>query len=109
LKKALPYKIAKRVGELFQEHADVALDPTRWREGVREAGNRAGLLMSGAASVAVRIVARESIPGAADAPDAQTLREHAGRPGPLRDLLRFAVSDAYLDARDLLGLGRPAA
>ncbi len=109
LKKALPYKIAKRVGELFQEHADVALDPTRWREGVREAGNRAGLLMSGVASAAVRIVGGESIPGGTLAADPETLREHAGRPGPLRDLLRFAVSDAYLGARDLLGLGRPAA
>jgi hypothetical protein len=109
LKKALPYKIAKRVGELFQEHAEVALDPMRWREGAREAGNRAGLLMCGVASTAVRMVGRESIPGVADAPDAETLRDHAGRPGPLRDLLRFAVSDAYLDARDLLGLGRPAA
>jgi hypothetical protein len=109
LKKALPYKIAKRVGELFQEHAEVALDPTRWREGAREAGNRAGLLMCGAAKVAVHIVGHESIPGAVAAPDAETLRDHAGRPGPLRDLLRFAVSDAYLDARDRLGLGRPAA
>jgi hypothetical protein len=65
--------------------------------------------MCGVASTAVRMVGRESIPGVADAPDAETLRDHAGRPGPLRDLLRFAVSDAYLDARDLLGLGRPAA
>ena len=65
--------------------------------------------MCGAASVAARIVARESILGAAAAPDPEALRDHAGRPGPLRDLLRFAVSDAYLDARDLLGLGRPAA
>jgi tetratricopeptide (TPR) repeat protein len=109
LKKALPYKIAKRVGELFQEHAEVALDPSRWREGVREAGNRAGLLMCGVARAAVHIVGHESIPGAADAPAPETLREHAGRPGPLRELLRFAVSDAYLNARDLLGLGRPAA
>jgi tetratricopeptide (TPR) repeat protein len=109
LKKALPYKIAKRVGELFQEHAEVALDPARWREGAREAGNRAGLLLCGTAKVAVHIVGRESIPGAVAAPDAETLRDHAGRPGPLRDLLRFAVSDAYLDARDRLGLGRPAA
>jgi hypothetical protein len=109
LKKALPYKIAKRVGELFQEHAEVALDPARWREGVREAGNRAGLLMSGVVSAAMRIVGHESIPGSADAPDPEVLRDHAGRPGPLRDLLRFAVSDAYFDARDLLGLGRPAA
>jgi tetratricopeptide (TPR) repeat protein len=108
LKKALPYKIAKRIGELFQEHAEVALDPTLWREGAREAGNRAGLLMCGAAKVAVQIVSHESIPGAAATPDAETLRDHAGRPGPLRDLLRFAVSDAYLDARDRLGLGRPA-
>ena len=109
LKKALPYKIAKRVGELFQEHAEVALDPARWREGVREAGNRAGLLMSGVVSAAMRIVGHESIPGSADAPDPEVLRDHAGRPGPLRDLLRFAVSDAYFDTRDLLGLGRPAA
>jgi hypothetical protein len=65
--------------------------------------------MCGVASVAVRIVGCESIPGATVTPDPETLREHAGRPGPLRDLLRFAVSDAYLDARDLLGLGRPAA
>ena len=109
LKKALPYKIAKRVGELFQEHAEVALDPTRWREGAREAGNRAGLLMCEAAKVAVHIVGHESIPGAVAAPDAETLRDYAAKPGPLRDLLRFAVSDAYLDARDRLGLGRPAA
>ena len=109
LKKALPYKIAKRVGELFQEHAEIALDPARWREGAREAGNRAGLLLCGAAKVAVHIVGHESIPGASAALDAETLRDHAGKPGPLRDLLRFAVSDAYLDARDWLGLGRPAA
>jgi len=108
LKKALPYKIAKRVGELFQEHAEVPLDPARWREGAREAGNRAGLLMSGAARVAVQIVAHESIAGAGPTPTPQALRDHAGRPGSLRDLLRFAVSDAYLDARDLLGLVRPA-
>jgi hypothetical protein len=65
--------------------------------------------MCGVASAAVRIVGYESIPGATVKPDPETLCEHAGRPGPLRDLLRFAVSDAYLDARDLLGLGRPAA
>ena len=109
LKKALPYKIAKRVGELFQEHAEVALDPARWRESVREAGNRAGLLMCGAAPVAVPIVGRESIPGVSPGLDPETLRNHTGRPGPLQDLLRFAVSDAYFAARDLLGLGRPAA
>jgi tetratricopeptide (TPR) repeat protein len=106
-KKALPYKVAKRVAELFQEHLDVALDPTRWREGAREAGNRAGLLICGAAQVAVQVIAREAILGVAVAPTPEALRDHAGRPGPLRDLLRFAVSDAYLDARDRLGLGRP--
>jgi hypothetical protein len=96
------------VGELFQENAEVSLDPLRWREAVREAGNRAGLLMCGCAHVAVPIVGREAILGATGAPDAETLRGHAARPGPLQDLLRFAVSDSYLAARELLGLGKPA-
>jgi tetratricopeptide (TPR) repeat protein len=109
LKKALPYKIAKRVGELLQEHAEVVLDPMRWRESVREAGNRAGLLMCGSTRVAVPIVARESALGGAGQLPAETLRSHAARPGPLRDLLRFAVSDVYLAARDILGVGRPPA
>ncbi len=109
LKKALPYKAAKRVGELFQEHAEVSLDPLRWREAVREAGNRAGLLMCGCARVAVPIVGREAVLGAASAPDPETLRGHGGRSGPLQELLRFAVSDAYLAARGLLGLDKPAA
>jgi golgin subfamily B member 1 len=109
LKKALPYKAAKRVGELFQEHAEVPLDPLRWRESVREASNRAGLLMCGCASVAVPIVGREAVLGATSAPDPEILRGHGGRPGPLQDLLRFAVSDPYLAARELLGLDKPAA
>lgn len=109
LKKALPYKAAKRVGELFQEHAEVPLDPLRWRESVREASNRAGLLMCGCASVAVPIVGREAVLGATNTPDPEILRGHGGKPGPLQDLLRFAVSDPYLAARELLGLDKPAA
>ena len=105
----MPYKTAKRVGELFQEHPDVTLDPMRWREGVREAGNRAGLLMCGSARLAVTILGRESFHGTDGTPDVDTLRESASRPGPLQDLLRFAVSEGYFAMRHQLGLGRPAA
>jgi hypothetical protein len=47
LKKALPYKLAKRIAEIFQEHADAELDCSRWRAAVLETGNRAGLLLCG--------------------------------------------------------------
>jgi tetratricopeptide (TPR) repeat protein len=105
LRKALPYKLAKRMGELFQQHVDVPLDPARWRSTAEQAGNRAGLLLCGVISVAARLVLRESA-GVTD-PNSEVVREYAASPGPLRDLLRYAVSDAYFVARDTLGLAKP--
>ena len=40
LKKALPYKLAKRIAEVFHEHADDDIDCARWRAAVLETGNR---------------------------------------------------------------------
>jgi len=36
--------------------------------------------------------------------DVAMLLDHATQPGPLRELLRFAISDEYVALRDALGL-----
>lgn len=105
VRKALPYKLAKRMGELFQQHVDVPLEPARWRATAEQAGNRAGLLLCGVLAVAARLVLRESA-GLTD-PNPEVLREYSATPGPLRDLLRYAVSDPYFAARDVLGIAKP--
>ncbi len=106
LRKALPYKLAKRMGELFQDHVDVPLDPASWRTTAEQMGNRAGLLLCGALSVAARLVLRET--AGLGEPTPEAMREYASAPGPLRDLLRYAVSDPYFAARDALGVARPS-
>ena len=62
LKKALPYKVSKRLAELFQEHESRPFSSARWRTVVQETGNRAGLLMCGDLATAARVVLRETLP-----------------------------------------------
>ncbi len=103
LKKALPYKLAKRIAEIFQEHADAEIDCSRWRAAVLETGNRAGLLLCGELRMAAHMVLRES---AADVPESigpEFLREHAQKPGPFKGLLRFFVSQEHFNLREILG------
>jgi tetratricopeptide (TPR) repeat protein len=101
LKKLLPYKVAKRLAELFQESHETPFSSARWRTVVLETGARAGLLMCGDLRVAATIVLQEQEANAR--PDAETLRDVARIPGPLRELLRFAVSDEYFLLRESLG------
>jgi len=102
LKKALPYKAAKRLAELFATHEAQPFNSTRWRQVVEETGNRAGLLMCGDLKVAVSVLAQETDPqGPAPTPD--KVQELAARPGPLRELLRYAVSEEYFTLREVLG------
>jgi hypothetical protein len=103
LKKALPYKVAKRLAELFQENDATPFSSARWRAMVHETGNRAGLLMCGDLRVAASIVAAEQVPGAAVGPE--LLREQARVGGPLRGLLRWAISEEYFSLREFLGTG----
>ena len=101
LKKALPYKLAKRIAEIFQEHADIDIDFGRWRAAVLETGDRAGLLMAGRLREAVQVVCRESADECLQGPE--HLREHAHKPGPLRELLRYAISEEHFRLREVLG------
>jgi hypothetical protein len=109
LKKALPYKISKRLAELFQENDTTAFSSVRWRAVVQETGNRAGLLMCGDLRAAARIVLREQTRAEPSEGDTEVeltphaLRERARIPGPLRELLRYAVSEEYFTLRDSLG------
>jgi tetratricopeptide (TPR) repeat protein len=107
LKKTLPYKVAKRLAELLQESHDTPFSSARWRAVVHESGNRAGLLMCGDLRLAARLLLEEQSPGAAVEP--AVLREQARAPGPLRELLRFAVSDEYFVLRECLGTSVPKA
>jgi hypothetical protein len=103
LKKALPYKLAKRIAEIFQENVDVELDSSRWRAAVLETGNRAGLLMCGSLRTAVQVVLRDTTTGLPDTIDPETVREQARRPGPLKELLRYFASDDHFALREVLG------
>jgi hypothetical protein len=107
LKKALPYKVAKRLAELFQENDATPFSSARWRAMVHETGNRAGLLVCGDLRAAATIVAAEQ-PDAGD-PTPERLREVARTPGPLRGLLRYAISEEYFTLREFLGTGVPKA
>ncbi len=102
LKKALPYKVSKRLAELFQEHENRPFSSARWRTVVQETGNRAGLLTCGDLATAARVVLRETVPEGTELTPKQFL-EHAAQPGPLRELIRYALSEDYFTLRETLG------
>ena len=107
LKKALPYKLAKRLAELFQEHETTPWGSAHWRSVVAETGNRAGLVVSGDLRSALAIVLGEATQGktpvAVAALDPAEIQQRAAEPGPLRELLRYAISEEYFAAREILG------
>ena len=104
LKKALPYKVSKRLAELFASVGNTPFSSARWRDVVEESGNRAGLLMCGDLDVAARIVLADKLQMPVAEVDVAMLHDHATQPGPLRELLRFAISDEYIAVRDALGI-----
>jgi hypothetical protein len=89
-KRALPYKVAKRLAELFRHLANTEFSSHRWRRAVQKTGNRAGLLASGDIIAAARVLSAE------------------GDKDGIEDLARFAASDDYLALRTKLdgALGR---
>jgi tetratricopeptide (TPR) repeat protein len=103
LKKALPYKLAKRIAEIFQEHVDAEVDCTRWRSAVLETGNRAGLLLCGEVRAAAHVVVRESSVGLPDPITQEFLHEQVQKTGPLKELLRYFVSQEHFNLREILG------
>jgi hypothetical protein len=80
-RKQLPYKVARRLGELFAELGDTPFSSVDWRRAVQHTANRAGLLASGDVVAAARVLNSE---GDADG---------------VRELARFAVSETYATLR----------
>jgi len=105
LKKALPYKLAKRIAEVFQEHADADVDCMRWRSAVLESGNRAGLLLCGDLRTAARVVLQETAVDKPEIISPEFLLDHVTKPGPLRELFCYFVTDEHFGLRQLLGTG----
>ncbi|HEV3030548.1 MAG TPA: tetratricopeptide repeat protein [Polyangia bacterium] len=101
LKKNVPYKVSKRLVELFQELGTTSWSSVRWRAVVQHTGNRAGLLLCGDLKTAARLVLEEGAP-LADRP-AEDLRALAKSHEAFRDLLRFAISEDYFVLREKVG------
>jgi tetratricopeptide (TPR) repeat protein len=80
-KRALPYKVARRLADLFTALADTEFSTATWRRAVQNTANRAGLLASGDMVAAARVLNAEG--------DAEGVRE----------LAKFAGSDDYVALR----------
>ena len=101
LKKNVPYKVSKRLVELFQELGSTSWSSVRWRSVVQHTGNRAGLLLCGDLRTAARLVLKNGAPSR----DLGTeeLRALAKTNDELRELLRFAISEDYFVLREKIG------
>jgi tetratricopeptide (TPR) repeat protein len=104
LKKNVPYKVSKQLVDLFQGLGATSWSSLRWRTVVHHVGNRTGLLLCGQLATAANIIVRES--GAVEEgarPTPGELRQLAQTHEPLRELLRFAISEDYFLLREKLG------
>ncbi|HVT06900.1 MAG TPA: tetratricopeptide repeat protein [Polyangia bacterium] len=104
LKKNVPYKVSKQLVELFQKLGNTSWSSLRWRTVVHQIGNRTGLVLCGDLSTAAQIVIRDEGGRSADeAATPETIRQLATTNEPLRELLRFAISEDYFVLREKLG------
>ncbi|HVZ75168.1 MAG TPA: tetratricopeptide repeat protein [Polyangia bacterium] len=98
LKRNVPYKVSKRLVELFQELGTTSWSSVKWRAVVQATGNRAGLVLAGDLATAARLVVRNG-----HSSEVSDLRALASSNEALRDLLRFAISEDYFVLREKLG------
>ena len=100
-RRALPFKVARRLGEIFRDQADEPFSSAAWRRAALLSANRAGLVLCGDLEVAFRMVLEQD--EGLD-PEA-TAAEQVQRSPLLADLLSFALSDGYHNCRmKLMGL-----
>ncbi len=99
LARKLPVKVSRRLGTLFKSCENEAFDSRAWRAWVRRSGNRVGLALGGHLPAALRVL-NDGDPE----PRGDHLREWAAHDGDVRDLLAFAASPAYVEARRALGV-----
>ena len=104
LKKNVPYKVSKQLVELFGSLGSTSWSSLRWRAVVHHVGNRTGLVLCGDLKTAADIVVKESSAFSnGDSPSGEELRRLAVSYEPLRELLRFAISEDYFLLREKLG------
>jgi tetratricopeptide (TPR) repeat protein len=103
LKKNVPYKVSKRLVELFQDLGTTSWSSLRWRAVVHHTGNRAGLLMCGDLKTAARIVLHEGGAEPLETMTPEEVRQLAAAHEPLRELLRYAISEDCFRLRERLG------
>jgi tetratricopeptide (TPR) repeat protein len=103
LKKNVPYKVSKRLVELFQDLGTISWSSVRWRTVVHHTGNRAGLLLCGDLKTAARIVLHEGGAEPIETLAPEELRRLAAAHEPLRELLRYAISEDRFRLREKLG------
>ena len=103
LKKNVPYKVSKRLVELFQELGSTSWSSVRWRALVHQTGNRAGLLLCSDLRIAARVVLAERGSGATPEASPEEMIGLAAGYDPFRDLIRFALSDDYFLLREKIG------
>lgn len=99
LARKLPVKVSRALGTVFKTHEDEPFDTRTWRAWVRCCGNRVGLALSGRLPAALRVLND----GDAE-PWGEELRQWAAHDDDVRDLLAFAASPAYVEARRVLGV-----
>ena len=88
-RRALPFKTARRLGDLFRELGNWPFDSRRWRRSVHHGANRAGLLLCGDLSLAAAVILKEE--GLDELQGPEAVRQSPA----LRDLISFVASDAY--------------
>jgi hypothetical protein len=99
LRRTLPFKVARKLGELFRNLTDTRFDSGAWRQAVHLSASRVGLVLCGDLVTALRLVIAEDL-NLAQKPVAELLPISTA----VRDLISFGVSDAYYAARVKLGL-----
>ncbi|MFV8755019.1 tetratricopeptide repeat protein [Nannocystaceae bacterium ST9] len=96
LARKLPIRVARQIAALFKDHELDSFDSRALRTWVRRAGDRVGLVVCGDLEAALRVLAGPELERA-------ELRARIGRDAELRELIAYAVSGAYADARRAIG------
>ena len=101
LRKSVPYKVSKRLIELFADMGSRSWSSVRWRRVVADTGNQTGLLLCGELSAALRSMLRAAkLPLE---PTPEEISRLAAERDDLLELFRFAVSERYFRLREKVG------
>ena len=94
----LPMKTARKMTAEFKERVSEPFSTAQWRSAIARNGNRVGLALCGNLGAAVTVLAPDAGHGA-------SLRQAVRGSEELRDLIAFACTKTYAEARRQLGFG----